>query len=930
MFARRFSKLLVAEAVCLLVWVGAPALASSSALRWHREPLHGSAIPQVSCARAALCAVLGGDDNVYVSTNPTRGRWRDEPLPAQPGSELVAISCPSVSLCVIADAGTDSVYVSTDPAVGEWHADPLPTAGQFPSLGSISCPSTNLCVLSSDSALFISGDPAAGQWTAQTAGAAQSGGLGDVSCPTTTFCAASGGQGNIYVTADPQSGAWEDTHISDTSAFSPFTVSCASASLCIATDQGGETFVSTDLLGGVWNSYTIPHLPFPRVLGEVTCPSSSFCAAADPVHGDLWDSTEPTRDDWHPVRFGKSGDLADGVDCPTVDLCIVVGGNIGHSLVNDAVYVGSRPAVRPVPRRHKPASSPCPAVQPAKPAPHSPSLTLSINSARGEYFASGSGWSACENVAIYLDTAEGATYIGAARATHKQKHGGWSFGPQAITDFLPAITEPGDSEFASSEDYPVVAMGTDGDAATISDPYVTEAEVVASPSGGGLRFFRSSKYVSPTIDRGCGSKSSGFGFNRHRATVVRIQPGTGLMTDGASIVYRGERVRLASVNWYGAEEADFVPGGLQCASLRTIAKEIRGLGFNSVRLPWSNAMFELDPEICTQRSLGTLAPCIPPQVLAANPGLKHPGESAREIFAATVHALTRDHLMVILDNHGTDAAFESVKADGQNLDGLWWGGQFWDNEYGYEADVQARTQHWINDWAYMAKMFSSDQYVIGADLRNEPSTTPYGCGGQDCTPQWGSDDAAQNWLGAATQAGNAILSVNVNPRLLIFVEGTGYALDLHLALTNPVNLSESGRVVYSAHSYPSDGPIRGHYFGSGMLDLALTGEWGLVAHLAPVWIGEFGADTNKIISHARCSATPLPLNENQWLKCFAEYLSGARVGWSWWAINGTESDGGIFNAGRTYYEREGYGLLSTSWRREASAPLIHELQRMQH
>src|SRR5579871_2467233 len=50
----------------------------------------------------------------------------------------------------------------------------------------------------------------------------------------------------------------------------------------------------------------------------------------------------------------------------------------------------------------------------------------------------------------------------------------------------------------------------------------------------------------------------------------------------------GARFKLVSVNWYGAESADFVVGGLDRAPVAAIAARIRALGFNSVRLPWSN------------------------------------------------------------------------------------------------------------------------------------------------------------------------------------------------------------------------------------------------------------------------------------------------------------------------------------------------------
>ena len=54
---------------------------------------------------------------------------------------------------------------------------------------------------------------------------------------------------------------------------------------------------------------------------------------------------------------------------------------------------------------------------------------------------------------------------------------------------------------------------------------------------------------------------------------------------------------LASVNWYGAEGPDFIPGGLDKRPYMDILLTIRSLGFNSVRLPFSNELVERDPRV---------------------------------------------------------------------------------------------------------------------------------------------------------------------------------------------------------------------------------------------------------------------------------------------------------------------------------------------
>jgi hypothetical protein len=80
---------------------------------------------------------------------------------------------------------------------------------------------------------------------------------------------------------------------------------------------------------------------------------------------------------------------------------------------------------------------------------------------------------------------------------------------------------------------------------------------------------------------------------------------------------------------------------------------IRELGFNSVRLPFSNALLRAD------RSPRRGA-------WPANPALA--GKTPLQIFDATVAALTDAGLLVILNNHSTHAMWCCNFDD----DGLWW------------------------------------------------------------------------------------------------------------------------------------------------------------------------------------------------------------------------------------------------------------------
>ena len=56
-------------------------------------------------------------------------------------------------------------------------------------------------------------------------------------------------------------------------------------------------------------------------------------------------------------------------------------------------------------------------------------------------------------------------------------------------------------------------------------------------------------------------------------------------------------MRLASVNWYGFDQKEYVVGGLDHAPLDEIIAQIQQIGVNSVRLPWANETLEHNPRV---------------------------------------------------------------------------------------------------------------------------------------------------------------------------------------------------------------------------------------------------------------------------------------------------------------------------------------------
>jgi endoglucanase len=342
-----------------------------------------------------------------------------------------------------------------------------------------------------------------------------------------------------------------------------------------------------------------------------------------------------------------------------------------------------------------------------------------------------------------------------------------------------------------------------------------------------------------------------------------------LHTNGHHILdAAGHQVRLTSVNWYGFDQQDFVAGGLDHAPLATIVQEIVDLGVNSVRLPWANETVERNPQV-------------PDYALKANPKLK--GKHAMEVMDAVIHALADARIMVVLDNHVSRADWCCSDGDGN---GLWYNAEYPESK-------------WLADWQTIVRRYKNERWVIGADLRNELRNKA----------AWGGTNPDLDWHAAAERGGNAVLAAN--PLLLIMVEGPEYSTNFAGFDKLPVRLNIAHRLVYSPHAYN----IANHPFGSYEdLKQVYDARAGFLLHTepgVPLWVGEFGT----------CQTLDCGSNSD-WFVMYIRYLKEHDVGWSYWALNGTQSTG----ATRKYDATEDYGLLSPDYQHIA-APRLVELLR---
>jgi len=366
----------------------------------------------------------------------------------------------------------------------------------------------------------------------------------------------------------------------------------------------------------------------------------------------------------------------------------------------------------------------------------------------------------------------------------------------------------------------------------------------------------------------------------------------------------GRAVRLRGVNWYGSHMEQLVNNGLSQITVEEMARLLKNLGFNVVRMMYSTqALFQ------DERPNETL--------LRANPKLV--GMRAMEVFHYLVESLTAAGLLVIINNHVTETKWCCTFNDGNSL---WFNSQWTELE-------------WLEGLSMMAATYRYNRRVIGIDLRNEPRDDQ-GRKGHNDPPHflwWGSfihpvvhGVFAADWRAAATEGAKTVW--HANPEAIVFVEGLFGGIDLSLVWQNAMTFNQEclqSRVAYSVHAYSwteatlkiyRDMDFR-HFYrlqrwrpnwealqdiyhnpASERLDVSwhdfrelMDASWGyLRTHdLGVVWVGEFGTD-----------------RQSSWWKQIMRYLSDKDLDWTYWAIDGLKYPQSS--------ENESFGILSDDYK----------------
>lgn len=322
--------------------------------------------------------------------------------------------------------------------------------------------------------------------------------------------------------------------------------------------------------------------------------------------------------------------------------------------------------------------------------------------------------------------------------------------------------------------------------------------------------------------------------------------GTGYWhTNGNRILdSNNQPVRIAGINWFGFETANYTVHGLWSRNYQDMLNQIKSLGYNTIRLPYSNQLFDTSS---TPNSIN----------YAINTDLV--GLSGIQIMDKVIGYGSSIGLRFILDQHRPDSGAQSA---------LWYSAAYPESR-------------WLSDWEMLATRYKNNPMVIGADLHNEPHAPA-------C---WGCGNLATDWRLAAERAGNAILAIN--PNWLIFVEGTDcygpggstsgdcywWGGNLEGVQQFPVQLNVANRLVYSAHDYPSTVASQ-PWFSAPTYPNNLPGiwdkYWGYIYknNIAPVWVGEFGTLLQST-------------SDQQWLAALVKYMgTGVNgINWTFWCLN---------------------------------------------
>lgn len=256
----------------------------------------------------------------------------------------------------------------------------------------------------------------------------------------------------------------------------------------------------------------------------------------------------------------------------------------------------------------------------------------------------------------------------------------------------------------------------------------------------------------------------------------------------------GTQFFLKGINWFGFETETYSPHGLWSASMDYLLDILQMEKFNALRVPFSTEFAE---------NMDKLTPTGIDYV--KNPDLE--GKTSGQVLDILIKKCRERGIYVMPDMHRFRGA--------SGIPELWYNSEFPEKRV-------------IEAWKRIVTRYKNDTTVFAADLKNEPHGVA----------TWKTGNLATDWASAAERIGNAIL--DVNPRLLIFVEGIDRTKDpnrtswwggaLDDVEKHPIKLKLPNRLVYSPHVYGPD-VFNMKYFAT---------DQGFPKNLPPIWNSDFG------------------------------------------------------------------------------------------
>ncbi|MCD1261142.1 cellulase family glycosylhydrolase [Paenibacillus athensensis] len=339
-------------------------------------------------------------------------------------------------------------------------------------------------------------------------------------------------------------------------------------------------------------------------------------------------------------------------------------------------------------------------------------------------------------------------------------------------------------------------------------------------------------------------------------------------TSGNKIVdSSGNQAVFNGINWFGFETTNFAPHGLWSRSMDSMLDQMKANGYNLIRLPYCNQMFDASSQIAGID-------------FSKNPDLQ--GLTPIQVMDKLVQKAGAKGFKIFLDQH---------RPDGNAQSELWY------------TSAYPETR-WISDWTMLANRYKGNDTVIGADLHNEPHGPA----------SWGTGDLSTDWRLAAQRAGNAILAVN--PNWLIIVEGveknvqgesSGYwwGGNLKGVKNYPVVLNVPNQVVYSPHDYGPGVAAQTWFSDSSFpnnLPAVWDAYWGYISktNIAPILVGEFGGRGVDTTS-----------SEGKWQNKLVDYIKDNDLYWTYWCLNPNSGDtGGLLLDDWTTWNQPKQAMLS--------------------